>query len=58
MIMNTCYPFISISFLRRHCYELTEWGAKVMKKQLVILGIIAILVSVGLSGCNEKKRSQ
>ena len=24
-----------------------------MKKQLVILGIFAILVSVGLSGCNE-----
>jgi len=24
-----------------------------MKKQLVIIGIIALLVSVGLSGCNE-----
>jgi hypothetical protein len=29
-----------------------------MKKQLVIIGIIAILVCVGLSGCNEQKSTE
>ncbi len=29
--------------------------AKVMKKQLVILGIIALFVSIGLSGCTNNK---
>jgi hypothetical protein len=33
-----------------HCKK----GAKVMKKQLVIIGIIALLVSVGLSGCTSQ----
>lgn len=28
-----------------------------MKKQLLIIGIVAILVSVGLSGCNENNTS-
>jgi hypothetical protein len=28
-----------------------------MKKQLVIIGIVTILVSVGLSGCNESQTS-
>jgi hypothetical protein len=28
-----------------------------MKKQLVIIGIVAILVSVGLSGCNQTSNS-
>jgi uncharacterized protein (TIGR03066 family) len=29
-----------------------------MKKQLVIIGIVAILVSVGLSGCDQQKNPQ
>jgi hypothetical protein len=29
-----------------------------MKKQLVIIGIIAILVTAGLSGCNTSKQEQ
>ena len=29
------------------------WCEKGMKKQLVIIGIVAILVTVGLSGCNQ-----
>jgi hypothetical protein len=28
-----------------------------MKKQLIIIGIIVILLTVGLSGCNEKNNS-
>ena len=28
-----------------------------MRKQLVIIGIVAILVSVGLSGCNDSQSS-
>ena len=33
--------------------KLLNEGRKGMKKQLLIIGIVAILVTVGLSGCNE-----
>ncbi|DAC72331.1 MAG TPA: hypothetical protein DSN98_05845 [Thermoplasmata archaeon] len=32
--------------------------AKLIKKQLVITGTIAILISVGLSGCNENEKDE
>jgi hypothetical protein len=41
-------------FLKKELLQINKMEAKVMRKQLEIIGIVAILVWVGLSGCNQK----
>jgi hypothetical protein len=40
-------------FLKKKLLQNNRVEVSIMKKQLVIIGIVAILVCVGLSGCNE-----
>ena len=40
-------------FLRLKVIQISKGEAKVMRKKIVILGIVVILVAVGLSGCNQ-----
>jgi hypothetical protein len=44
-------------FLKKDLLQNNRVEAKVMKKQLAIIGIIALLVCVGLSGCQESNLS-
>jgi rhodanese-related sulfurtransferase len=44
-------------FLRKELLQNYGVEAKIINKQLVILGIVALLVSVGLSGCNSTEQT-
>jgi hypothetical protein len=45
-------------FLKKELLQNYNKEAKVLKKQLVLLGIVAILVTVGLSGCTKQTEEE
>jgi hypothetical protein len=44
-------------FLKKELLQINKAEAKVMKKQLVIVGITLVLLAVGLSGCTNDNKS-